>query len=57
MKLKIMPPIALLTEAIRGVDITERKRLEQEILAVSEREPRRIGQDVETLCQRLGGSN
>jgi hypothetical protein len=30
MKLKIMPPIALLTEAIRGVDITERKRLEQE---------------------------
>ena len=37
-------------------DITERKRLEQEILAVSEREQRRIGQDLhDDLCQRLAG--
>ena len=39
-----------------GIDITERKRLEQEILAVSEREQRRIGQDLhDDLCQRLAG--
>jgi signal transduction histidine kinase len=38
------------------IDITERKRLEQEILAVSEREQRRIGQDMhDDLCQRLAG--
>jgi PAS domain S-box-containing protein len=37
-------------------DITERKRLEEEILAVSEREQRRIGQDLhDDLCQRLAG--
>ena len=37
-------------------DMTERKRLEQEILAVSEREQRRIGQDLhDDLCQRLAG--
>ena len=37
-------------------DITERKRLELEILAVSEREQRRIGQDLhDDLCQRLAG--
>jgi len=37
-------------------DITERKRHEQEILAVSEHEQRRIGQDLhDDLCQRLAG--
>ncbi|MBE7157042.1 MAG: PAS domain S-box protein [Rhodospirillales bacterium] len=37
-----------------GLDITERKRLEQEILATSEREQRRIGQDLhDDLGQRL----
>jgi PAS domain S-box-containing protein len=37
-------------------DITERKRLEREILAVSEREQQRIGQDLhDDLCQRLAG--
>ncbi len=37
-----------------GLDITERKRLEQEILAISEREQRRIGQDLhDDLGQRL----
>ncbi len=54
-----------------GLDITERKRLEQEILAASEREQRRIGQDLhddlgqrltaiqflsEDLCQELAGA-
>jgi PAS domain S-box-containing protein len=44
----------LVTAAIR--DITERKRLEQEILAISEREQRRIGQDLhDGLSQRLAG--
>ena len=39
------------------MDITERKRLEQEILAaVSERERRRIGQDPhDDLCQLIAG--
>jgi PAS domain S-box-containing protein len=37
-------------------DMTERNRLEREILAVSEREQRRIGQDLhDDLCQRLAG--
>jgi two-component system CheB/CheR fusion protein len=37
-------------------DITERKRLEKEILAISEREQRRIGQDLhDGLCQQLTG--
>jgi two-component system CheB/CheR fusion protein len=37
-------------------DITERKRLEREILAISEREQRRIGQDLhDGLCQQLTG--
>ena len=37
-----------------GLDITERKRLEQEVLATSEREQRRIGQDLhDDLGQRL----
>jgi PAS domain S-box-containing protein len=37
-------------------DMTERKRLEREILAVSEREQQRIGQDLhDDLCQRLAG--
>jgi PAS domain S-box-containing protein len=35
-------------------DITERKRLEKEILEISDREQRRIGQDLhDDLCQRL----
>jgi PAS domain S-box-containing protein len=38
------------------IDMTELKRLEQEILAISGREQRRIGQDLhDDLCQRLGG--
>ena len=38
------------------LDITERKRLEKEILEISERERRRIGQDLhDDLCQQLTG--
>jgi PAS domain S-box-containing protein len=37
-------------------DITERKELEREILGISEREQRRIGQDLhDDLCQQLAG--
>jgi len=37
-------------------DITERKRLEREILEISDREQRRIGQDLhDGLCQHLAG--
>ena len=37
-----------------NTDITERKRLEEAILSISEREQRRIGQDLhDGLCQRL----
>jgi PAS domain S-box-containing protein len=37
-------------------DITDRKRLEQEILEISDREQRRIGQDLhDGLCQHLAG--
>jgi PAS domain S-box-containing protein len=37
-------------------DITERKRLEKEILEISDREQRRIGQDLhDGLCQQLTG--
>ena len=37
-------------------DITERKRLEQEILEISNREQHRIGQDLhDGLCQQLAG--
>lgn len=37
-------------------DITERKRLEREILDISEREQRRIGHDLhDGLCQQLAG--
>jgi two-component system sensor kinase FixL len=37
-------------------DITERKRLEKEILEISDREQRRIGQDLhDDLCQHLAG--
>jgi PAS domain S-box-containing protein len=39
-----------------GIDVTERKRLEREVLEVSENEQRRIGQDLhDDLCQRLAG--
>lgn len=39
-----------------GMDITERRRLEQEILEVSDREQKRIGQDLhDGLCQMLAG--
>jgi PAS domain S-box-containing protein len=39
-----------------GIDVTERKRLEREVLEVGEREQRRIGQDLhDDLCQRLAG--
>src|ERR1700676_5120248 len=37
-------------------DITERKRLEKEILEISNREQRRIGQDLhDGVCQHLAG--
>ncbi len=37
-------------------DITERKRLEQEIIEISDHEQRRIGSDLhDDLCQRLAG--
>jgi PAS domain S-box-containing protein len=37
-------------------DITERKRLEKELLEISDREQRRIGQDLhDDLCQHLAG--
>ena len=37
-------------------DITERKRLEKEVLAISDREQGRIGQDLhDGLCQQLAG--
>jgi PAS domain S-box-containing protein len=38
-------------------DITERKRLEEEILDIGDRERRRIGQDIhDGLCQHLAGT-
>lgn len=38
-------------------DVTERKRLEEEILDISDRERRRIGQDIhDGLCQHLAGT-
>ncbi|MBI5801908.1 MAG: response regulator [Verrucomicrobia bacterium] len=38
------------------LDITERRRLEQEILNISEQEQRRIGQDLhDGICQQLAG--
>jgi two-component system, LuxR family, sensor kinase FixL len=49
-----LPERKLFTGFVR--DITERKRLEQEILAISNREQRRIGQDLhDGLCQELAG--
>ncbi len=47
-------------DLIQGViqDITERKRLEREILGISDREQRRIGQDLhDGLCQLLTGTS
>jgi PAS domain S-box-containing protein len=39
-----------------GLDITDRRRLEKEILEISDRERRRIGQDLhDGLCQQLAG--
>lgn len=39
-----------------GIDITEHRRLEQEVLRISELEQRRIGQDLhDGLCQHLAG--
>jgi PAS domain S-box-containing protein len=39
-----------------GLDVTERRQLEQAILEISGREQRRIGHDLhDDLCQRLGG--
>jgi two-component system sensor kinase FixL len=59
-------PIDLAVSAVRlrgrrtftGIvrDITDRKRMEKEILEISEREQRRIGQDLhDGLCQQLTG--
>jgi PAS domain S-box-containing protein len=49
-----LPERRLFTGFVR--DITERKRLEQEILDISSREQRRIGQDLhDGLCQELAG--
>lgn len=45
-------------ERIAGIatDVTERRELENEILAVAEREQQRIGQDLhDDLCQQLAG--
>lgn len=40
-----------------GIDVTERRRLEQEILQISELEQRRIGQDLhDGLCQHLAAT-
>jgi PAS domain S-box-containing protein len=40
-----------------GIDITERRRLEEEILHISELEQRRIGQDLhDGLCQHLAAT-
>ena len=40
-----------------GIDTTERKRLEKEILEISDREQRRIGQDLhDGLCQHLAAT-
>lgn len=47
-------------DLIQGViqDITDRKRLEREILGISDREQRRIGQDLhDGLCQLLTGTS
>ncbi|HXG48603.1 MAG TPA: sensor histidine kinase, partial [Methylomirabilota bacterium] len=39
-----------------GIDITEHRRLEREIIEISEREQRRIGQDLhDGVCQQLAG--
>jgi two-component system sensor kinase FixL len=47
-------PRRIFTGLVR--DITERKRLEQEILEISDHEQRRIGADLhDDLCQRLAG--
>lgn len=41
---------------VSGIDTTDRKRLEREILAISDREQRRVGQDLhDGLCQVLAG--
>jgi len=41
---------------VSATDITQRKKLEQEILTISENEQRRIGQDLhDDLCQQLAG--
>ena len=40
-----------------GIDVTDRRRLEQEILQISELEQRRIGQDLhDGLCQHLAAT-
>ena len=43
--------------AILSTELAERKRLEEEILVISEREQRRIGLDIhDSLCQHLTGT-
>ncbi len=50
--------VACTTKSVLGIvrDVTQRKRLEGEILEISGREQRRIGQDLhDSLCQHLAG--
>ncbi len=43
--------------AVLSSELTERKRLEREILVISEREQQRIGRDIhDSLCQHLTGT-
>jgi signal transduction histidine kinase len=43
--------------AVLSSELAERKRLEREILVISEREQRRIGRDIhDSLCQHLTGT-
>lgn len=55
----IRDALGVITGAVNMlVDITERRQLEQEVLEISAREQRRIGQDLhDDLCQWLAGTD